>query len=140
MSEELTPVLWGQDESGQVTSDLEAELELLRSTLEEKGAELRDIIREETQRKEAELQVALVCGALTGVTSCRPRFQKQLSEGKAALLSCEELLVFANKTLTITNEEEFLKVELEEGGALTPALLTPPLFSSRQPSRSKNGS
>lgn len=42
-------------------SDLEAELELLRSTLEDKGAELRDIIREETQRKGAELQVALVC-------------------------------------------------------------------------------
>lgn len=40
-------------------SDLEAELEQLRSTLEDKGAELRDIIREETQRKEAELQVAL---------------------------------------------------------------------------------
>lgn len=37
-------------------------------------------------------------------------FQTQLSEGKFALLSCEELLDFANQTLTITNEEEFLKV------------------------------
>ena len=37
-------------------------------------------------------------------------FQTQLSEGKFALLSCEELLEFANQTLTITNEEEFLKV------------------------------
>lgn len=46
-----------------MASDLEAELELLRSTLEEKGLELRDIIREETQRKEAELQVASLCGA-----------------------------------------------------------------------------
>lgn len=54
---ELKRLLWIQDESCKVTSDLEAELELLRSTLEEKGAELRDIIREETQRKEAELQV-----------------------------------------------------------------------------------
>uniref|UniRef100_A0A3B4X0J7 FSD1-like protein n=1 Tax=Seriola lalandi dorsalis TaxID=1841481 RepID=A0A3B4X0J7_SERLL len=35
-------------------------------------------------------------------------FQKQLSEGKCALLSCEELLEFANQTLTITTEEEFL--------------------------------
>lgn len=42
-------------------------------------------------------------------------FQKQLSEGKFALLSCEELLGFANKTLNITDEEEFLKVQLEEG-------------------------
>lgn len=41
-------------------------------------------------------------------------FQKQLSEGKFALLSCEELLEFANQTLTITNEEEFLKVEQDE--------------------------
>lgn len=38
-------------------SDLEAELELLRSILEEKGAELRCIIKEEKLRKEAELQV-----------------------------------------------------------------------------------
>lgn len=38
-------------------TDLEAELELLRATLEDKGAELRDVIREETQRKGAELQV-----------------------------------------------------------------------------------
>uniref|UniRef100_A0A674P552 B30.2/SPRY domain-containing protein n=1 Tax=Takifugu rubripes TaxID=31033 RepID=A0A674P552_TAKRU len=80
-----------QDESCKVMSDLEAELELLRSTLEDKGAELRDIIREETQRKGAELQ-------------------NQLSEGKFALLSCEELLAFANNTLAITDEEEFLKV------------------------------
>lgn len=38
-------------------SELEVELELLRSTLEEKGVGLRDIIKEEKQRKEAELQV-----------------------------------------------------------------------------------
>lgn len=38
-------------------SDLEAELELLSSTLVDKGVELRDIIKEETQRKETELQV-----------------------------------------------------------------------------------
>lgn len=38
-------------------SDLEAELEKLNSVLEEKGAELRYIIKEEKQRKEAELQV-----------------------------------------------------------------------------------
>lgn len=41
-------------------------------------------------------------------------FQKQLSEGKFALQSCEELLEFANKTLSITDEEEFLKVGPEE--------------------------
>uniref|UniRef100_A0A3B4XB42 FSD1-like protein n=1 Tax=Seriola lalandi dorsalis TaxID=1841481 RepID=A0A3B4XB42_SERLL len=78
-----------QGESCKVMSDLEAELEQLSSALEEKGAELRYIIREEKRRKEAELQ-------------------KQLSEGKCALLSCEELLEFANQTLTITTEEEFL--------------------------------
>lgn len=71
-------------------SDLEVELGELSAALEEKGAELRDVIQEEKQRKEAELQ-------------------NQLSEGKFALLSCEELLEFANQTLTITNEEEFLK-------------------------------
>ena len=38
-------------------SDLETELELLNSALEEKGAELRDVIKEEKRRKEAELQV-----------------------------------------------------------------------------------
>lgn len=41
--------------------------------------------------------------------------QKQLSEGRFALLSCEELLEFANKTLAITDEEEFLKVGAEDG-------------------------
>lgn len=42
--------------------------------------------------------------------------QKQLSEGKFALLSCEELLAFANETLLITDEEEFLKVGGGTGG------------------------
>uniref|UniRef100_A0AAX7TUR1 Fibronectin type III and SPRY domain containing 1-like n=1 Tax=Astatotilapia calliptera TaxID=8154 RepID=A0AAX7TUR1_ASTCA len=46
-----------QEESCKVMSDLEAELEKLNSALEEKGAELRYIIKEEKQRKEAELQV-----------------------------------------------------------------------------------
>lgn len=46
-----------QEESCKVSSDLEVELELLRTTLETKGAELHDIIKGETQRKEAELQV-----------------------------------------------------------------------------------
>lgn len=41
--------------------------------------------------------------------------QKQLSEGKFALLSCEELLEFANNTLDIADEEEFLKVGVEDG-------------------------
>lgn len=40
-----------------MSSDLEAELELLRTTLEMKGAELHDVIKGESQRKEAELQV-----------------------------------------------------------------------------------
>ncbi|CAF87571.1 unnamed protein product [Tetraodon nigroviridis] len=56
----------------------------------QKGLELRDVIREETQRKEAELQ-------------------KQLSEGTFALRSCEQLLEFAHRTLSISDEEEFLK-------------------------------
>lgn len=38
-------------------SELEAELEQLRSALEEKEAELCGIIKEEKQRKEAELHV-----------------------------------------------------------------------------------
>lgn len=46
-----------QEESCKVISELEAELELLSSTLEEKGGELHDIIKEEKQRKEVELQV-----------------------------------------------------------------------------------
>lgn len=115
---ELKRFLWNQDESCKVTSDLEAELELLRSTLEEKGAELRDIIREETQRKEAELQVASFVVFIFNCADVEFVFlydQKQLSEGKSALLSCEELLEFANKALTVTDEEEFLKVESEEG-------------------------
>ncbi|XP_070845744.1 FSD1-like protein isoform X1 [Chaetodon trifascialis] len=93
-----------QEESYKVMSDLEVELERLSSTLEEKGAELRGVIKEEKQRKDAELQ-------------------KQLSEGKFALLSCEELLEFANQTLTISNEEEFLKAakEIKERVTMAPA-------------------
>lgn len=40
-----------------MTSGLEMELEKLSSALEEKGAELRDAVTQETQRREAELQV-----------------------------------------------------------------------------------
>lgn len=40
-------------------SELEVELEKLSSALEERGAQLRDIIKEEKQRKEAELEVRL---------------------------------------------------------------------------------
>ncbi|XP_040014106.1 FSD1-like protein isoform X3 [Xiphias gladius] len=103
-----------QEESCKVMSDLEAELEQLSSALEEKGAELRDVIKEERRRKEAELQ-------------------KQLSEGKFALLSCEELLEFANQTLTITTEEEFLKAakQIKERVTMAPAfrLTTRPAVS-----------
>lgn len=42
-----------------MSSDLEVELELLKTNLEAKGAELHDIIKDETQRKEAELRVNL---------------------------------------------------------------------------------
>lgn len=83
-----------QEESCTVMSELEVELENLSSALEERGAQLRSIIRAEQQRKEAELQ-------------------RQLTEGKTALLSCQELLDFANQTLTITNEEEFLTAAKE---------------------------
>ncbi|XP_073334629.1 FSD1-like protein isoform X2 [Pagrus major] len=103
-----------QEESCKVMSELEAELQLLSSALDDKGAELRGIIKEETQRKEAELQT-------------------QLLEGKFALLSCEELLEFANQTLTITNEEEFLKAakQIKERVTMAPAfrLTTRPVVS-----------
>ncbi|KAK9532127.1 hypothetical protein VZT92_009529 [Zoarces viviparus] len=103
-----------QEESCKVTSELEAELEQLSSALEEKGAALRDVIKEAKQRKEAELH-------------------KQISEGKSALLSCEELLEFANQTLTITNEEEFLKAakQIKERVTMAPAfrLTTRPVAS-----------
>ncbi|XP_059214679.1 FSD1-like protein isoform X2 [Centropristis striata] len=93
-----------QEESCKVMSELEAELEELSSALEQRGAWLRDVIQEEKQRKEAELQ-------------------KQLSEGKFALLSSEELLEFANQTLTITDEEEFLKAakQIKERVTMAPA-------------------
>ncbi|MEQ2276198.1 hypothetical protein XENORESO_015429, partial [Xenotaenia resolanae] len=95
-------------------SELEVELEKLSSALEERGVQLRDIIKEETQRKEAELQ-------------------RQLSEGKFALLSCEELLEFANQTLTLTNEEEFLTAakQIKERVTMAPAfrLTTRPMVS-----------
>uniref|UniRef100_A0A1A7XDC2 Fibronectin type III and SPRY domain containing 1-like n=1 Tax=Iconisemion striatum TaxID=60296 RepID=A0A1A7XDC2_9TELE len=77
-----------QEESCKVMSELEEELEKLNSALKERGAQLGDIINKEKQRKEAELE-------------------QQLLEGKFALLSCEELLEFANQTLSVTNEEEF---------------------------------
>ncbi|XP_031694914.1 FSD1-like protein isoform X3 [Anarrhichthys ocellatus] len=103
-----------QEESCKVMSELEAELEQLNSTLEEKGTALRDVIKEAKQRKEAELH-------------------KQISEGKSALLSCEELLEFANQTLTITNEEEFLKAakQIKERVTMAPAfrLTTRPVAS-----------
>uniref|UniRef100_UPI0037E82AF2 FSD1-like protein isoform X2 n=1 Tax=Semicossyphus pulcher TaxID=241346 RepID=UPI0037E82AF2 len=103
-----------QTESCRVMSELEAELEQLSSALDAKGAELRDTIKEEKHRKEAELQ-------------------KQLSEGKFALLSCEELLEFANQTLTISNEEEFLKAakQIKERVTMAPAfrLTTRPAVS-----------
>ncbi|XP_034457466.1 FSD1-like protein [Hippoglossus hippoglossus] len=103
-----------QEESCTVTSDLEAELEQLHSALNEKGEELRDAIKEETCRKEAELE-------------------KQRSEGKFALLSCEELLDFANETLTIATEEEFLKAakQIKERVTMAPAfrLTTRPAVS-----------
>ncbi|KAM4528580.1 FSD1-like protein isoform 2-T2 [Odontesthes bonariensis] len=103
-----------QDESCKVMSELEAELEQLSSALEEKGAQLRDIIKAEKQRKEAELQ-------------------RQLSEGRFALLSCEELLEFANETLTVTNEEEFLTAakQIKERVTMAPAfrLTTRPMVS-----------
>ncbi|XP_023193468.1 FSD1-like protein isoform X1 [Xiphophorus maculatus] len=93
-----------QEESCKVMSELEAELEKLSSALEERGTQLRDIIKEEKRRKEAELQ-------------------RQLSEGKAALLSCQELLEFANQSLTITNEEEFLTAakQIKERVTMAPA-------------------
>ncbi|KAM4719314.1 FSD1-like protein isoform 2-T2 [Anableps anableps] len=103
-----------QEESCKVISELEAELEKLSSALEERGALLHDIIKGEKQRKEAELQ-------------------RQLSEGKVALLSCQELLEFANQTLTITNEDEFLTAakQIKERVTMAPAfrMTTRPMVS-----------
>ncbi|XP_074546489.1 FSD1-like protein isoform X2 [Halichoeres trimaculatus] len=101
-----------QEESCKVLSELERELEQLSSALDEKGVELRSIIKQEHQRKEAQLQ---------------------LSEGKSALLSCEELLQFANQTLTISDEDEFLKAakQIKERVTMAPAfrLTTRPVVS-----------
>ncbi|XP_075993468.1 FSD1-like protein isoform X1 [Genypterus blacodes] len=108
-----------QAESCRVMSDLEAEIEQLRSTLEEKGAELCTAIKEEQQRKEAELQ-------------------SQLMEGKMALSSCLELLEFSNQTLKITNEEEFLQAakQIKERVTMAPAFrLTTRLAASDSMSR-----
>ncbi|XP_008324388.1 FSD1-like protein isoform X3 [Cynoglossus semilaevis] len=103
-----------QEDSCKVMTDLEAELEQLSCALHEKGEELRDIIKDEKCRKEAELQ-------------------RQLSEGKFALESCEELLEFANQTLSINNEEEFLMAakEIKERVTMAPAfrLTTRPAVS-----------
>ncbi|XP_049460798.1 FSD1-like protein [Epinephelus fuscoguttatus] len=103
-----------QEESRKVMSELETELEKLSSALEERGAWLRSVIEEEKQRKDAELQ-------------------KQLSAGTFALQSCEELLEFANQTLTITSEEEFLKAakQIKERVTMAPAfrLTTRPAVS-----------
>ncbi|XP_041825981.1 FSD1-like protein isoform X2 [Melanotaenia boesemani] len=103
-----------EEESCKVMSELGAELEQLSSALEERGAQLRDIIKEEKQRKEAELK-------------------RQQVEGKFALLSCEELLEFANQTLTVTNEEEFLTAakQIKERVTMAPAfrLTTRPVVS-----------
>ncbi|XP_047426197.1 FSD1-like protein isoform X2 [Mugil cephalus] len=103
-----------QEESCKVMSELEVELEQLNAALEEKGAELRGMIEAEQRRKEAELQ-------------------KQQSEGNFALVSCEELLEFANQTLSITNEEEFLMAakQIKERVTMAPAfrLTTRPVAS-----------
>ncbi|XP_061590569.1 FSD1-like protein isoform X1 [Cololabis saira] len=103
-----------QEESCKVMSELETELELLSSTLEDRGRQLQENIREEKERKEAELQ-------------------RQQSEGKLALMSCEELLNFANHSLTISNEEEFLTAakQIKERVTMAPAfrLTTRPTVS-----------
>ncbi|XP_034048097.1 FSD1-like protein isoform X2 [Thalassophryne amazonica] len=93
-----------QEESQKMMSELQLELQQLTSTLEDRGAELHDAIKEEKQRKEMELQ-------------------KQLSDGQLALLSSEELLEFATQTLMITNEEEFLMAakEIKERVTMAPA-------------------
>uniref|UniRef100_A0A1A8LXH5 Fibronectin type III and SPRY domain containing 1-like n=1 Tax=Nothobranchius pienaari TaxID=704102 RepID=A0A1A8LXH5_9TELE len=103
-----------QEESCKVMSELEEELEKLSSALKERGAELGDIINKEKQRKEAELE-------------------RQLLEGRFALLSCEELLEFANQTLSVTNEEEFFTAakQIKERVTMAPAfrLTTRPMVS-----------
>ncbi|XP_029921034.1 FSD1-like protein isoform X1 [Myripristis murdjan] len=93
-----------QDESWQVTSQLEAELERLRAALEEKGAELRGAIREEQHRKEAELQ-------------------RQRLEAEAALEHSAEVLRFANEALSIANEDDFVKAarQIKDRVTMAPA-------------------
>lgn len=72
-------------------------------------------------------------------------FQKQLSEGKFALVSCEELLDFANQTLTINTEEEFLAVRRDEDkeddviSSFKKKLKMFFCFVFRQQNKSKNG-
>lgn len=55
-------------------TDLEAELERLSSALDDKGAELRGVIKEEKQRKEAELQVKKHLCFLCFINSFLPIF------------------------------------------------------------------
>ncbi|XP_072309501.1 FSD1-like protein [Eucyclogobius newberryi] len=83
-----------KEESCHVMSELEAELELLNSTLEEKGAELRSAIIQSHEQKEAELQA-------------------QHWAGQRALSASEELLTFANSALDINDNTHFLQVAKE---------------------------
>ncbi|XP_023816666.1 FSD1-like protein isoform X2 [Oryzias latipes] len=93
-----------QEESSKVIVELEAELEQLRAALEERGAQLHEIIKKEEQRKKAELK-------------------RQLSEGACALQSCDDLLEFANQTLNISKEDEFLTAakHIKERVTMAPA-------------------
>ncbi|RVE66212.1 hypothetical protein OJAV_G00124770 [Oryzias javanicus] len=103
-----------QDESCKAMMELEAELDQLRSSLEERGAELREMIKGEEQRKKAELK-------------------RQRSEGACALQSCDDLLAFSNQTLTVSDEDDFLTAArlIKERVTMAPAfrLTTRPCVS-----------
>ncbi|KAF6718770.1 FSD1-like protein [Oryzias melastigma] len=103
-----------EEESCKAMVELEAELDQLRSSLEERGAQLCEMIKEEEQRKKAELK-------------------RQRSEGACALRSCDDLLAFSNQTLTVSDEEEFLTAArlIKERVTMAPAfrLTTRPCVS-----------
>ncbi|XP_056146615.1 FSD1-like protein [Lampris incognitus] len=93
-----------EENSSCVASDLEAEFDCLNSALEEAKGALASTMKEEKMRKENQLE-------------------NQLTQGRAALQSAEELLQFANQALRIDDDEEFIKAarQIKERVTMAPA-------------------
>ncbi|KAM4634164.1 FSD1-like protein [Polymixia lowei] len=93
-----------QENASLASSDLLLEFDTLSAALQEAKEALASSINDEETRKERELE-------------------KQLSQGKAALESSEELLEFANDALNIADEEEFAVAarQIKERVTMAPA-------------------